>query len=368
MNMEVTELNIDEITVDRQYQSRESVILDKDLVAEYAKLMREAKGPPSYPPVKVVLVESSYCYLLVSGFHRLAAAEKIGQLRVLAEIITPDPGETPEDRATLEAAKANREHGKQRTPGDKRRAVEMLLQHPAWRDKSDRLIAQELLVSRELVRLVKKETEQVTTVVTCDQPAKVVGKDGKKYPAKGKSKPKASGKQKPEKPSKQAHELPSEIEDAPGAEVDAGAPADASGETITMGDGNPAPPHLAASFANAHKLDELVAGLKAMKKLASEIGEDSTISKFFDESAVKGAISEAIREAEWAKPYTACPACAGKTAEADCKRCKGAGYLPMSILERHKNITEGKPAKPDELVDSVTEETEEEDSKALAMA
>ncbi len=62
------------------------------------------------------------------------------------------------------------------TNSDKRRAVQTLLGILSWQDKSTRIIAEHVGVSKSFVHKIKYE---VSTVDTSPQ-AKVTGKDGKR--------------------------------------------------------------------------------------------------------------------------------------------------------------------------------------------
>ncbi|QDT72218.1 hypothetical protein [Lacipirellula limnantheis] len=129
------------------------------------------------PPLKVVAAsEEEGPYLLVDGRYRMGLASGMNATHIEVKVINPEEGETVEDRAVLEAAKANSEHGKPLTNADKRRAVKMLLESEFWKTKSANWIAKELGFSNSFVGRVKDEV--------CSEQTPVKGPDGKVYPAK----------------------------------------------------------------------------------------------------------------------------------------------------------------------------------------
>ncbi|HXU18700.1 MAG TPA: ParB N-terminal domain-containing protein [Terriglobales bacterium] len=135
-----------------------------------------------FPPLRIFRVENAY--LLVDGFHRLAAYLAAGVKQVPVEITDGTCQE-----AIRFALGANAHHGLPRTNEDKRKAVELALAE--FPDLSDRGVADICAVSDKLVAAVRKPAGE-------DRQALRVGRDGKHYPAE--RKPKAAS---------QANEVPS---------------------------------------------------------------------------------------------------------------------------------------------------------------
>src|SRR5947199_7571088 len=117
-------LPLDEIVVDPGVQAR--TCLRQDRVGEYAAAMRDGDV---FPPVVV------FGRVLADGFYRLAAARKAKLKSVEADV-----REGGRREAILYAVGADDSHGLSRNPGDKRRAVCMLLEDPEWSRWSDREI------------------------------------------------------------------------------------------------------------------------------------------------------------------------------------------------------------------------------------
>lgn len=153
------------------------VELDKDTFLDYGRQM--AAGV-EFPPVDVFHDGSTYW--LADGFHRFFGARDNG----LTEIAVKIHRGTVRD-AILFAIGANATHGKPRLNKDKRHAVEMLLADEAWREWSDRTLADVAHVDHVTVSRIKNELLQSNS---CDPfPETTMGKDGKRR-KKPKRKPK----------------------------------------------------------------------------------------------------------------------------------------------------------------------------------
>lgn len=102
-------------------------------------------GGATFPPVTVFFDGSDYW--LADGFHRVQAAQQLGQTDIAADI----------HQGTLQDAQwhsfsANQSHGLRRSNEDKRRAVDAALKHPFAKGKSSYEIARHCGVSAEFVR------------------------------------------------------------------------------------------------------------------------------------------------------------------------------------------------------------------------
>jgi ParB-like chromosome segregation protein Spo0J len=124
-----------------------------------------------FPPLQIFRVQNAY--LLVDGYHRLAAYLAAGVKDVSVEIT-----EGTRQEAIRFALGANARHGLPRTNEDKRNAVELALAE--FPDLSDRGVAEMCAVSDKLVAAVRKESGADDSHVR-------VGRDGKNYTAKPKA-------------------------------------------------------------------------------------------------------------------------------------------------------------------------------------
>jgi len=163
--VEIREIPLDDLVLDPNLSLRDR--LDEFTVERYA----ESWG--RLPPVTVYEVEGRP--VLTDGFHRHAAAVMLGRKTLPAEVVAGTFAE-----ALDFAAGVNLSHGLPLTRAERRRAVEVKLKlHHDW---SDRRMAEELGVSRELVAKTRK------TLVDGHQipnTAGRVGADGKTYPSAG---------------------------------------------------------------------------------------------------------------------------------------------------------------------------------------
>jgi ParB-like chromosome segregation protein Spo0J len=163
--MNIREVPLDDLVLDPNLNLRDR--LDDFTVERYADSWERL------PPITVYEVEGRL--LLADGFHRHAAAVMMGKRTIPAEIRAGTFTE-----ALDFVAGVNLFHGLPLTRAERRRAVEVKLKlHHDW---SDRRMAQELAVSRELVLKIRKqliESHQIPNL-----PGRV-GADGKLYTTAG---------------------------------------------------------------------------------------------------------------------------------------------------------------------------------------
>jgi len=163
--MSVQELPIDDVVLDPELNLRDA--LDPETVDRYAESWE------LMPPVSVFEVEGRW--LLVDGFHRHAAAIRQGRQSIEANIHLGSYTE-----ALDFAAGANLTHGLPLRRTERRRAIELKLRlHP---DYSDRRLAKESGVSRELVARVRHDLSTAGQIPTVQER---VGADGKTYTTAG---------------------------------------------------------------------------------------------------------------------------------------------------------------------------------------
>jgi hypothetical protein len=163
--MEIRELPLDELVLDPNLNLRDR--LDDFTVERYAEAWQRM------PPVTVFEVDGQW--LLADGFHRHASAVVLGRKTIPAEI---RPGSHAD--ALDHVAGVNLFHGLPLTRAERRRAVDIKLRlHHDW---SDRRLAEELGVSRELVARTRRGLIDAGQVP--NNPERV-GADGKVYPSAG---------------------------------------------------------------------------------------------------------------------------------------------------------------------------------------
>src|SRR4051794_4721087 len=163
--MDIRELPLDDLVLDPSLNLRDR--LDDFTVERYAEAWQRM------PPVTVYEVEGRW--LLADGFHRHAAAVKLGRKTIPAEL---RPGAFAD--ALDYVAGVNLFHGLPLTRAERRRAVDIKLRlHHDW---SDRRLAEELGVSRELVAKTRRGLIEAGQVP--NNPGRV-GADGKVYSSAG---------------------------------------------------------------------------------------------------------------------------------------------------------------------------------------
>jgi hypothetical protein len=163
--MDIRNVPVDDLVLDPNLNLRDK--LDDFTVERYIEAWERL------PPVTVFEVEGRW--LLADGFHRHAAAVKLGRRMMPAEI----RGGTFSDALDFVAG-VNLFHGLPLTRSERRRAVEIKLR--LHHDLSDRRLSEELGVSRELVAKTRKNLIDAGQVPASSTR---IGADGKTYPSAG---------------------------------------------------------------------------------------------------------------------------------------------------------------------------------------
>jgi hypothetical protein len=161
--MKIRELTLHELVLDPNLNLRDR--LDQDTVERYVESWNRM------PPVTVYEVEGRW--LLADGFHRHAAAVTLGRRTIPAEVI-----EGSFSDALDFVAGANLHHGLPLTRAERRRAIEVKLR--LHHERSDRHLAEELAVGRELVAKIRRQLIEGNQIPAG---ATRIGADGKTYPA-----------------------------------------------------------------------------------------------------------------------------------------------------------------------------------------
>ena len=161
--VDIREVALHDLVLDPNLYLRDH--LDQDTVERYADAWARL------PPVVVYRVDGRM--LLTDGFHRHAAAVMLGKRTMPAEI------RVGSFRDALDfVAGANLFHGLPLSRVERRRAIEVKLRlHHEW---SDRRLAEELAVGRELVAKLRRQLVESGQVPALDTR---LGADGKTYPA-----------------------------------------------------------------------------------------------------------------------------------------------------------------------------------------
>ena len=150
-----TKIDPQKIRTDLNTQVR--LELNEETVAEYAELMQQNV---TFPAILVYYDGSIGEYVLVDGFHRLAAHLRVCPNKPISAKVKSG---TVDDARWVSIA-ANKDHGLRRTNADKHNAVVQALLHPKGGQMSNVMIASHAGVSETTVRRVRSELERSSTL------------------------------------------------------------------------------------------------------------------------------------------------------------------------------------------------------------
>lgn len=163
--MNIRDLPLDDLVLDPSLNLRDR--LDDFTVERYADSWERM------PPITVYDVNGRL--LIADGFHRHAAAVLLGRRTIRAEVIAGNMTDALDFVSSV-----NLFHGLPLTRSERRRAVEVKLKiHHDW---SDRRMAEELGVSRELVAKTRRNLIEGKQIP--NNPGRI-GADGKTYSSAG---------------------------------------------------------------------------------------------------------------------------------------------------------------------------------------
>lgn len=168
-----------QIRIDGGTQARAS--LDESRVAEYAESIGAGAD---FPPL--IVFNDGKDYWLAGGFHRYHSYRRHDYGEVRCEVRNG----TKRD-ALLFAVGDNATHGLPRSTEDKRRAIELLLADSEWGNWSIAKLAEAARVSHQFAGDVRAEWEEKQAPAREPDagPKRVIGRDGKSYPANIKQAP-----------------------------------------------------------------------------------------------------------------------------------------------------------------------------------
>ena len=161
----VVSLSVSAITVDPSLNCRDE--LNEATIEHYAAIFDRL------PPVTVFRLPDG-THLLSAGFHRIAAAKRLGLAEIKA-VVREGKRADAEEFAILD----NTAHGMAYTRDERRKAIERMLRlRPKWANKR---LADALGVSKNTVEGVRQDLE---TACQIDRLNELTGADGKTYPRK----------------------------------------------------------------------------------------------------------------------------------------------------------------------------------------
>jgi hypothetical protein len=357
-----TTIAISRIRLDGGTQLREA-LYDNATLTEYCEAM---EAGAEFPPIHII--EDGDNLWLVDGFHRVAAAHKLGRKTIDAHV---RPGTLEE--AQWKACAANR--GLARSNADKRASVLAALKHPRSRDLGDRGIAIHCGVSHMFVFNLRKELAPKPEVYTVYTPG---ASDEGRPASAGKvltantstDAPKAKGLKKPS-PERIQPAAPEPDEDDNLDDMDAAlgfddadepafAPAPATTPkpaVLCDHQGREVPRCLAQKWALlTRQYEATIATIVAAKNAAGQHRAALTrASKSITDGALVRhadldgwSLGSALKQAELAlerlRPWVVCPECSGTGGElgAWCNYCGAAGWLCPADFERRVDAIKAK--------------------------
>jgi hypothetical protein len=293
--MAVRALKIAKLVRDPSIQPRTD--LDKESIQQYADAM---EAGAVFPPIAVFKIDKKF--IVVAGWHRIAAAELRGLAEIRAEIIED---KTLRD-AKLFAIGDNSKHGVRLSNADKRRAVESLLQDDEWASKSNREIAAYCGVSHEHVRRIKEERERPDDTAPEEAEPKPAtestGETGESGDSWGDEETKPEGESKP-----------TTIEEPMRDKV-----------------GNFVPPALIPAFTEGSDFFKAaIHNLTATRDSLAEAAKVGQFGKFLREQDVTIPINNVIESLKFARPHAVCPECEGR----GCDPCRQQGWMPKALYD-----------------------------------
>jgi hypothetical protein len=137
-------MRLDKIRIDGGTQARAK--MSDETIRNYADALKDGV---EFPPVLVF--HDGVDYWLADGFNRYYAHKEIKRTEIEAEVRRGNILD-----AKLYACGANSAHGQPRTSADKRNAILLVLNEPAWKAMSEREVARACNVSHTLVQVVKR--------------------------------------------------------------------------------------------------------------------------------------------------------------------------------------------------------------------
>lgn len=282
-------ISIDDLTLDERAQAR--VSLDQSVVDEYAEAWQNGASIPNVEAVRVTEGELAGKVVVWNGFHRIAAAKKLGVVSIGVDVTTGKLS-TAIDLCTS----ANATHGMRRSNDDKRRAVSMAitLDKQLNRKRSDRQIAQYVGVHNSTVSEIRAEL---------------------------------SGKTKKKKPHDTVYKPENEDGEGEINEVKQSlVTVDELGRRVTN-------PEVQKILVLVPEFDDLVSGIESIWRRLKALAETDAGAELASRKQALAYDLKGVREAiVFARPYTECPYGPGCTPT--CNACRGRAWICREQWDR----------------------------------
>jgi len=286
-------LPIKDICLDGKTQQRP---VDDKVVAHYAGMMKDGS---KYPAVEIITDGESY--FLWDGFHRLAAARKLGKKYIEANVVNG----TKRD-AIFTSFSANKKNAFPRQPGTAKGIVEKILRDREWSKMAQTDIARHVGCTHQFVSKIQAEFEKLS----CNQLHDRTALSGQKAGLSGQKTGRSASETINVKRGDSEYEMKKpkkKVLDATGKEV---------------------PKHLVKFFKRANEFRQPVKQLNDMLKAVREGKEaGDQLFKFVKIENLTAEIGNVKRIFRFGMPYAVCRYCGGDEMNAECRACDGCGFV-----------------------------------------
>ncbi len=275
-----------DICIDGKTQHRP---VEDKVVARYAAMKKDGS---IFPPVEIITDGRSN--FLWDGFHRVAAAKKLGKKYIEANVVSG----TQRD-AIYKSFSANIENAFPRQPGTVKGIVEKILKDAQWSKMSQRDIACHVGCTHQFVSKTQAEFEKL-----CGNqlPHRTALSEQKTGIARSKTVKVKRGESEYE-----AKVPEKKVLDATGGQV---------------------PEHLVKFFQRANEFRQPIKQLNDMLRTVREgIDAGDLIFKFIKIENLTAEIGNVKRIFRFALPYAVCGYCGGDEMNAECRACGGCGFV-----------------------------------------
>lgn len=268
--------------------------VDKKVVIQYAE---RKKAGDNFPLIEITFDGNNY--YLTDGFHRVAAARKLGKNYINANVVNG----TRRD-AKYSSFQANKTNAFPRQPGTLKGIAEEMLKDEEWGKMSIKDMANHIGISERYVKKVhadlKKEANSSKSQGVNSSPPKP-GSKPKKQLSRAKSRNVKRG--------------------------DSDYEADVPEKVVLDATGKEVPKHLVKYFERANEFRAMIKQLNDMLKTVRE-GKNAgdLFYKFIKIENLTAEVNNVKRILRFAKPHAVCRYCGGDEKNDECRACGGCGF------------------------------------------
>jgi hypothetical protein len=291
--MATKSIPVKDICIDGGTQHRS---VDDAVVAHYAEMNKEGS---KFPPIEII-TDGKNNYLC-DGFHRLAAAKKLGKNYIECNI-----GRGTKKRAQYLSFSANKDNGLPRPDGTVKEILRIIYNDEEWSKISQRDISRHVGCTQAFVSKIHAEMKKSASD---NQLSDRIALSGSKT---GIARSKTVNVKRGE--SKYEMQIPEKkVLDSTGKQV---------------------PEHLVKFFERTNEFRQKIKQLNDMQKWVAD-GKDKNdlFFKYIKIENLKAEIGNVKRIFRFALPYAVCRYCGGDVNNEYCKACDGSGFVNEAIYD-----------------------------------